>query len=59
MTRAMRMAYVIAHRSDYTDSELLKIADEWRFVNPELAWQWREARAIRCVEGKEVDVGAD
>ena len=52
MTRAMRMARVRAE-ADYTDRELLEQAVRWHTVDPGIAWQFREAWAIRCVEGKE------
>lgn len=58
MTRSMRMAYVKAY-ADYTDDELLEKADYWCCRNPELAWEWREAWAIRCVEGKHVPQHVD
>lgn len=54
MTRDMAMAYVKA-RADFTDAELLFRALAWHNVNEQLAWQYREAWAIRCVEGKEVE----
>lgn len=54
MTRAMRMAHVRA-RADYSDRELLEQAVRWHCVDPVIAWQFREAWAIRCIEGKEVD----
>lgn len=44
-------------RADFTDEELLLWAVHWHCRDPEIAWQFREAWAIRCVEGKEVDVG--
>lgn len=53
MTRDMAMAYVKA-RADFTDAELLFRAHAWHTVNEQLAWQYREAWAIRCVEGKEM-----
>lgn len=56
MTRAMRMAQVRA-RADYTDRELLEQAVRWHCVDPVIAWQFREAWAIRCIEGKEVEDG--
>lgn len=52
MSRDMRMAYVRA-RADYTDMELLDMAILWHTSEPVFAWQFREAWAIRCVEGKE------
>lgn len=58
VSRSMAMARVIALRSGYTDDELLEQAVRWHCVNPRLAWQYREAWAIRCVEGKEVGGGS-
>lgn len=52
------MAYVCA-RAGFRDAELLEMAAYWHLRNPAIAWQYREAWAIRCVEGKEVDVGED
>ena len=57
MTRSLRMAYVRA-RADYDDQELLEFATRWHCADPEIAWQFREAWAIRCVEGKEGGNGA-
>ena len=51
MTRAMRMARVRAE-ADYTDRELLEQAVRWHCADPVIAWQFREAWAIRCVDGK-------
>lgn len=56
VTRDMAMAYAIA-RADYTDTELVDRAVEWRWANPGIAWQYREAWAIRCVGGKEGEGG--
>lgn len=53
VSRDMRMAYARA-RADYTDMELLDMAILWHTSEPVLAWQFREAWAIRCVEGKEM-----
>ena len=44
-------------RAWYTDEELLEMAALWHARDPRIAWQWREAWAIRCVDGKEEDVG--
>lgn len=52
----MAMAYAIA-RADFSDDELLRFARRWHYTDPVIAWRYREAWAIRCVEGKEVDVG--
>lgn len=49
-SRSMRMAYVKA-RADYTDQELLWQAVRWHCRDADVAWQYREAWAIRCVEG--------
>ena len=54
----MAMAYAIA-RADFSDDSLLGFALRWHHTDPVIAWQYREAWAIRCVEGKEVDVGED
>ena len=40
-------------RADYTDEELLDEAQRWHCVDARIAWEFREAWAIRCVEGKE------
>lgn len=58
MTRSMRMAYVKAY-ADYTDNELLDFAVRWHCRDHEIAWQYREAWAIRCVEGKDVPQHVD
>lgn len=52
MSREMLMARVRA-RAAYTDDELLVYALKWHLADPWLAWQFREAWAIRCIEGKE------
>lgn len=56
VTRDQMMASVRA-RAWYTDEELLDLAVLWHSRDPRIAWQWREAWAIRCVDGKEEDVG--
>lgn len=56
MTRHEVMAVVRA-RAGFTDSELLDEAQRWHMVDPRIAWEYREAWAIRCVDGKEEDVG--
>ena len=48
----MGMAYAIA-RAGFSDDELLRFARRWHHTDPVIAWQYREAWAIRCVEGKE------
>ena len=50
-TKSMRMAYEKAS-ADYTDEELLVCARKWHCRDGEIAWQFREAWAIRCIEGK-------
>ena len=54
----MGMAYAIA-RAGFSDDELLRFARRWHYTDTVIAWRYREAWAIRCVEGKEVDVGED
>ena len=51
-SRSECMALVRA-RAAFTDAELLDEAARWHMVDPRIAWEYREAWAIRCVEGKE------
>lgn len=51
MSRDLRWAHARA-AADYTDTELLRFARKYHCTDPVLAWQFREAWAIRCVNGR-------
>lgn len=50
--REVRTAYLIAWRTDFTGDEILDRAVYWAAYDAVRAWVWREAWAIRCVEGR-------